>query len=1191
METVNLPAVLPGHLDLVALNQQLRNHQAQLDWSLFEKATDQDLAILLAGLDMDQDEDVLGIDSLSEKLGDRLLTFFENRENSPVPDKKKKKSYSAKTTPITPAKLFTEKFVPANSNNQPGQNQLFDTEFVPAFSAEEIRQSSEIESTDQSTNEQDILDTLESDGQDTGENHGQDAQPTVLKKDTHFELRQKLVEIIYKDLLGPAGGEFEEVDESSLTERYLVGVIAPLIRSQKTEEPREDDPSQQDNLAQTDKNSNDDGDSENQAPSSSLFPSSLGLTFCVDSGETALTVTARWGSYKKEESEEIRTKADNAKKVWRRYPMHGQRVLELGKEEEWSVSSDYPEVIVRLKSRRLPNQDWIITAFLENRQTEPSQNRDIAWLFQPELTITSTNPNQAAVFVRKPLPFSKKLDDAIRLEQEELGLLYRHRLEFAVGHNVSVHAETQPHQPNRAIRLQTAMIPCYEVPQTTPPDQTEIPQLKGLMLDMKVLARVEADALPPLLYPLVEAYESWIGDREEQCEHLPTEPDYYRRAGKQNLKNCRRSLERIRAGIQLLETNPQAIAAFQFMNGAMARQRVRSLYVEKVRRGESVSLESLDTTPNHSWRTFQLAFILLNLPGLTDLYHSDRSVDSDKAICDLLWFPTGGGKTEAYLGLTAYTLAIRRLQGTVAGHDGGHGVAVLMRYTLRLLTLQQFQRATTLICACESLRRENPKLWGLEPFRIGLWVGNKSSPNRTKQSEESINQAKGQYQNANSGSPHQLTNCPWCGTAIDPGRDIEVKSYEKDRGRTLVYCGDKLGRCLFSRKQADQEGLPILVVDEEIYRRLPALLIATVDKFAQMPWNGATQMLFGKVNGYCDRHGFRCPSLPDEDSHKKTSTLPPAKTRSHLLLRPPDLIIQDELHLISGPLGSLVGLYETVIDHLCTWEVDGQKVRPKVIASTATIRQARSQIYNLFLRGLDIFPPQALDIEDNFFARQRPPSMEHPGRLYLGICAPGRRLKAAMIRVYLAALSGGQQLFENFGSDADPWMTLVGYFNSLRELGGTRRLVDDDIATRLSKMGDRGLARRNLRNIEELTSRKSSTDIPRILDALEQVFREKSAPTDSDSKQKRPRPLDVILATNMISVGVDVSRLGLMVACSQPKNTAEYIQSTSRVGRKYPGLVLTVYNWARPRDLSHYERFEHYHSTFYQHVEPLSVRV
>jgi superfamily II DNA or RNA helicase len=176
-------------------------------------------------------------------------------------------------------------------------------------------------------------------------------------------------------------------------------------------------------------------------------------------------------------------------------------------------------------------------------------------------------------------------------------------------------------------------------------------------------------------------------------------------------------------------------------------------------------------------------------------------------------------------------------------------------------------------------------------------------------------------------------------------------------------------------------------------------------------------------------------------------------------------------------------------------------------------------------------------------------------------------------------------------------MTLVGYFNSLRELGGTRRLVDDDIATRLSKMDRRGLAKRYLKRIEELTSRKSSVDIPKILDALEQPFTVKTptpnspATTDkTDKKSRRQRqPLDVVLATNMISVGVDVGRLGLMVACGQPKNTAEYIQSTSRVGRNSPGLVLTVYNWARPRDLSHYERFEHYHVTFYQHVEPLSV--
>ena len=1050
METVNLPSVVPGNLDLVALNQQLRDRTVELDWSLFQEAKDEDLALLLAGLDMGEDKAVLGIDSMSDKIGDHISKFFKNRQNLAIPDKKTKKSNSTKNISVPPAKLFTEKFVPATSKNQPGQSKLFETAFVPSFSTEEIRQSSEIKPTDQNTNGQDVL-----------RSNGQDALPTVLKKDTHFELRRKLVEMIYKDLLGPVSGEFEEVDESSLTERYLVGAIAPLIRHTKTENCAEEDPAQQDNLATTDKTSSDDGESENQAPSSSLFPSSLGLTFCVDRTESALTLTVRWGRYEKELSEAFITKADNPKKVWKRYPMHGKKTLTLGKEQEWVIDPDFPAVVVSLKSRRLPNQDWIITAFLENRQTEPEKNRDSAWLFQPELKITSATPEKPDVFVRKPLPINSKLDDAIRYEQEEMGLLYRDRLEYAVGHNVSIHAEISPRIKTRAVSLETSMIPCHEIPQTTPPTVEEIPALKGLMLDMKVLARVEADALPPLLYPLVQAYEQWIEEQDNSCLELPDDPAYYRLTGQRNLDKCRESLKRIRAGIELLEQNEQAVSAFQFMNAAMASLRVRGLYTEQVRRGKKVTLEEFDLEKNHSWRTFQLAFILLNLPGLTDLHHRDRAPES-AAICDLLWFPTGGGKTEAYLGLTAYNLAIRRLQGTVAGHDGEHGVAVLMRYTLRLLTLQQFQRATTLICACESLRRENPKKWGQEIFRVGLWVGNKSTPNWTKQSEEAIAQKKGDYKNANGGSPHQLTNCPWCGTTIDEGRDIDVQPVEKDRGRTLIYCGDKLGRCLFSRKQAANEGLPILVVDEEIYRRLPALLISTVDKFAQMPWNGATQMLFGKVNGYCDRHGFRCPSLPDEDSHKKTSSLPAVKTRSHLPLRPPDLIIQDELHLISGPLGTLVGLYETAVDHLCTWEVEGKKVRPKVVASTATIRQAQSQVFNLFLRSLQVFPPQALDIEDNFFSRQRPPSPENPGRLYLGICAPGRRLKAAMIRVYLAALSGGQKLFEAHGADADPWMTLVGYFNSLRELGGTRRLVDDDITTRLSKMDERGLARRNL---------------------------------------------------------------------------------------------------------------------------------
>ena len=275
--------------------------------------------------------------------------------------------------------------------------------------------------------------------------------------------------------------------------------------------------------------------------------------------------------------------------------------------------------------------------------------------------------------------------------------------------------------------------------------------------------------------------------------------------------------------------------------------------------------------------------------------------------------------------------------------------------------------------------------------------------------------------------------------------------------------------------------------------------------------------------------------------------------------------------------------------------MNGKKVRPKVVASTATIRRANDQVHGLFLRKLNIFPPTGLEISDNFFSLQRKSDERNPGRKYIGICASGRRLKAALIRVYVALLSAGQVLFEKYGLAADPWMTLVGYFNSLRELGGMKRLVDDDVRSRLRKMIERGLANRTLYTpdtVKELTSRLGSTAIPETLDLLESRFDPAMLEDIKNRKQGDeyiPRPLDVLLATNMISVGVDVPRLGLMVVAGQPKTTAEYIQATSRVGRKFPGLVCTVFNWARPRDLSHYETFEHYHTTFYQHVEALSV--
>ena len=639
------------------------------------------------------------------------------------------------------------------------------------------------------------------------------------------------------------------------------------------------------------------------------------------------------------------------------------------------------------------------------------------------------------------------------------------------------------------------------------------------------------------------------------------------------------------------------------MNRAMWLQRTHSIYAEQVRRGAQPDFDKdIDLPKNRSWRPFQIAFILLNMPGVTKLDHPERGEGPD-ALADLLFFPTGGGKTEAYLGLSAYTMGLRRLQGVIAGRVGDEGMAVLMRYTLRLLTIQQFQRATALICACESIRRKSLEKgdgrWGKTPFRIGLWVGRRTTPNRTDDAAEAIKQLRGnQYGGSGLGSPYQLTACPWCGSAIEGGKHLDAKPYPHGSARTLTYCGDKFGQCLFSRRQAPDEGLPVVVVDEEIYRRLPTLLIATVDKFAQMPWKGEVQMLFGQVNGVCERHGFKSPEIEDSTFHPRSKAgLPSAKLLEHPPLRPPDLIIQDELHLISGPLGTLVGLYETAIDKLCTWEVNGKPVRPKVIASTATIKNADVQVRSLFLRTVNVFPPPGLDVRDNFFSVQREPTDEDFGRLYIGVCSPGRRLKAVLIQVYVSMLCSAQALYEKYGKAVDPWMTVVGYFNSMRELGGMRRLVDDSIFTRTRKQDRRGLAKRYLSGeyLAELTSRMRSEEIPQILDKLESIFDpeaeelRRQAFKKKDYKNVPKKPLDVLLATNMISVGVDVSRLGLMVVAGQPKATAEYIQATSRVGRAFPGLVCTVFNWARPRDMSHYETFEHYHATFYKHVEPLSV--
>jgi hypothetical protein len=1002
---------------------------------------------------------------------------------------------------------------------------------------------------------------------------------TTLEAPTALDLRAELQQLVLNDLLGPAGGPEEEVAEANVRGRYVLGLLAPQGQTFI--------PDEEDDLATSGADTDQDGKSDTITPQQpSMLPSSMGLTFTIEQSTEALEITARWGRYHRVRSETALNKAGEEKLVWKREPVEAVSepiLLREGRLDVWHPEPGNEEVYVTGLCRARDDA-WTVTLFLVNGQQEPAISKDEAWLFQPELAVRAHDG--APVFVKRALPAAL---NHLEPEDRAMQMIYRRTVEFAVGHSVAIHVEQSPDSWDRAVGIRTTIVPAYEVERMDPPTPQLIPQLGEVELDMKRLSELSQGDYKAALQPLVDAYSEWIDTQESRIDE-EADLQTYAESARMSIRNCREARDRIEAGIDLLDANPQAAAAFAFANQAMYQQRIHSIYAGQVQKDAQPVMDSIDQPPNRSWRPFQLAFVLLTLPDMTDPTRPSRS-DPSQAIADLLWFPTGGGKTEAYLGVAAFTMGIRRLQGDLGGLGSEAGVTVLMRYTLRLLTLDQFQRAATLIAACELIRRKDESVWGKEPFRIGLWVGQRSTPNWTKDAAEATKRSHGEWNGAaGRGTPYQLTHCPWCGQPIDPGKNIRVETPDEGRGRTFQYCSDPLGSCPFSFKQSPNEGLPIIVVDEEIYRRLPTLLIATVDKFAQMPWKGATQMLFGRVDGYCPRHGFRSPEIEDSDSHPKRQYFPAVKTEPRGPLRPPDLIIQDELHLISGPLGTLVGLYETAVDKLCTWELNGQQVRPKVIASTATIRRSQNQVNSLFLRDVRVFHPAVLDADDNFFSRRNASSNKSPGRLYIGVCAPGTRMRTILLRVYVAYMSAAQTLFEKYGEAADPYMTLVGYFNSMRELGGMRRVADDSLRTRLMRMDSRGLARRSMTSfgVEELTSRKGATDIPKIRNRLDTPFVPGTG-GKKKSKDKSEYPLDVVLATNMISVGIDIGRLGLMVVASQPKATAEYIQATSRVGRVFPGIVCTVYNWARPRDLSHYERFEHYHATFYQQVEALSV--
>ena len=876
----------------------------------------------------------------------------------------------------------------------------------------------------------------------------------------------------------------------------------------------------------------------------SYLPSAIGFSCLTTLPEAGLLVEVKAGIYHEEPREYITRNGETRKgRQYLRSPL--EYVFEVPSSEldgediqMWPGSAkdnkgEYVNLQVRILSRpRQSGEDGrsrrlLTVALINCHESTTGQADNKKCFFQVELRLRAAD--QSAPFLEYPDKEGESLDK----EEESLRLLYRHRKTYAVGHGCA--ADWNEVDEDRADIIQSDIIPSYEIKPIVP---TNFPDFDLKMYDLSTLG--DEAAIDPVLNSLCDKYEEWIEQQQATVDN-PDFPQEFQKAALRHLDKCRECLRRMRSGLDLLKADSTVMHAFRLANYAMLLQQLH--YSLPLRTWTDISKKKIDpvTRPDPanpppdlgSWRPFQIAFILMNLRSIA------IPEDNERDIVDLIWFPTGGGKTEAYLGLTAVTIFFRRL---IDPDDAG--TAVLMRYTLRLLTTQQFQRSASLICACEMIRRESTEL-GLDPITIGLWVGGSLTPNKRSNAVTALTRLS---QGKTRENPFIVIQCPWCGAQMGPvstGNRVRIFGYEKKlRPSTVKFrCHDSA--CDFSRE------LPLKVIDEEIYESPPALLLGTVDKFALLPWFPEARALFG---------------IRDGDN-----------------VSPPNLVIQDELHLISGPLGSMVGHYETVIDELCSRTKEDHKIRPKIIASTATISRAEEQVQSLYARDVFLFPPQCLRAGDSFFAKE---DESLPGRLYAGVHASALPSHVtAQVRVLAALLQATRSAQVSNESKRDPYWTLIDYFNSLRELGHAATLIRADIREYLNAMWNRKKIkktdtfdeRRFINQVLELTSRVSSTDIPESLQKLAIEY------------PSRDRPVDICLATNMISVGIDVSRLGLMAVVGQPKTTSEYIQATSRVGRRHPGLVIPIYNTGKPRDRSHYEHFRSFHESIYRHVEPTSV--
>ncbi|MHA1409535.1 MAG: DISARM system helicase DrmA [Candidatus Odinarchaeia archaeon] len=1146
-------------------------------------------------------------------------------------------------------------------------------------------------------------------------------------------IRANIVSDFIKGLYGPENGINEEISQSPL-KKYITGILSPespVLRDPDQEQGiiYEESIGREQNLDIFDKIP--DYIQSSPALNPQNKPRSLGLSFNAQSdGVPVIRICVTWGRYYYNEKKWLRNSYGYISNEIICNPGKDQILLD---KEGKLCGKEKCEASILVYTREIRKNVFFISVYFTNRiKITGRYATSQEYLYQPQIRINLIKGETTSL--NNVLP--------INVEDREVQFLYRNYKTPVRGHMCSViwkeidpereyskknnknpfswiDGETVMDHPSYADfilpDLRTEYLPSFNIES---PDYTwPVSKNKPLMHPKDLSNLWDPKKLVEGLNPFIKEYNEWINSINED-DYPPLERDVVK-----NLKeNNNQVLKRIKKGINLLESNDDVRLSFCFAN--------RVIFLQNKWKGD-----------NYPWRAFQLAFILYSLESIAN----DASEERD--VCDLLIVPTGAGKTEAYLGLAAFSMAYRRIK---AKHNEliEDGCDVLMRYTLRLLTIQQYRRALLMILACEYLRVkgiQNKKpigwrpvgyesnedfIWGTTRFSIGLWVGGQVSPNRLSNIQGGRRVFPGAIEilreedSKGEGEPAQILECPVCDSVLsipksgiktnrlimhlivkikensdkinevfgedfgerlrvieydlidhknefytlklDIGTDLDTiisKDFDKLVKRIIDECHKKgikislrpvrasrpgyflkyeisnrgipkpvdfeifcpnphcalhdekgiwieavpihhkhnkkinVNGRIISEKEKEyiippdftkigdlSKKIPIVAytVDEQVYNKCPSFIVATVDKIARLPYEPRVASMFGNVSHYDINYGYYregAPTLSYRGSGKHRTTNVDDRIKVNPL-HPPNLIIQDELHLIEGPLGSMVGIYETLIDYL-----GSRKNTIKYIASTATVKGAMDQVNSIFARRLSKFPNPINEISERFFIKFKSNnhqlSEDGPGRLYIGICSPGWGSLTPVYRIWGRLLQSAFECSYTYSQElVDYFWTLVGYFNSIRELAGTRNMYRQDIPVNVKTIAIN--ESRNLPDdrVIELSSRKDSTELPSLLNEVSKSY---------SGNPNSPNTPDALFTTSMFGTGVDITRLSMMIMHGQPKTTSAYIQSTGRVGRRKGGLVVTIYSPTKPRDLNHYEMFCGYHTKMDMFVEPITV--